>query len=821
MVVVALAVVGAVVSWQRAEAELRNDRLSALAVVGGAADAVDRFFVTRLALLESVGSLPSVTSGDQAQMLADFEALSSAQLGLDGGIGWIDADGLLQLEAGADPQRLPIDLSDRAYVQEVLATGRAVVSEGLRGRLSGDPLVIVAAPSRDATGAANGLVVASIRLEVIDELVPALRAPGTVTVTDRGGARVYTTPGAPAQLLTSPPERVQRTPVVVDEATLTVAADTDAAGWTIAYAPPEVPDRTGLFVIWGLLAVLAAVALTSGGWAVRAAVRAASEERRRGSDLLALERLALAVAGGTDRRTVGAAAARQIREALGAQLVLVSVAEPHLNVLVPVAGDLAAATRPGLEPVLPLDTPTLMTDAYRSDGPIELRSDEYVARYPHMVPTVPDQQLVFVVGRRFSGSAASGAVSVAFRAPYRYGDDERNLLEAMVAMLGDAFGRADATERERTTSLTLQRALLPADHLEGFETVQRATRYRPASDEARVGGDWYDLFPLDDERVAVVVGDVVGQGIPAAAVMGQLRSALRAAVFASGSPARALELLERFAADLPDAFASTALVAVLDATAGSLEVALAGHLPPLLVGPPSARLVEAAADPPLGAMPAGRRRTATRVDIPAGATIVFYTDGLVERRDEPLDVGIERLRAVAAAHAEAPVNRLADLLLEECAETSSRDDVALVALRPVGARPDSFSLAVPSQTAQLRRVREQLRRWLHAHEASPTCVQDATLAVSEAMANAIEHAYRGSADQEVVVEAWVSGPRQVTISVRDHGRWAPTAADAGHGRGIGIIRAVSQRAEIVHTATGTIVETTHELSAAPELARRP
>ena len=189
--------------------------------------------------------------------------------------------------------------------------------------------------------------------------------------------------------------------------------------------------------------------------------------------------------------------------------------------------------------------------------------------------------------------------------------------------------------------LALQHAILgPADLPPGF-----AVRYQAASRPLQVGGDWYDVVDLEDGRIALIVGDCVGHGLAAATVMGQVRSACRALLFDNPSPAAALAGMDRFAARLPGAQCTTAVCAVLNPDTGELVYSSAGHPPPILVhADGTTRMLDDGHTIALGVRPDWSRPEA-RVTMPARATLLLYTDGLVERRRIPLDDGISRAAA--------------------------------------------------------------------------------------------------------------------------------------------------------------------------------
>ncbi|MGW4490966.1 PP2C family protein-serine/threonine phosphatase [Streptomyces sp. NPDC004376] len=240
-----------------------------------------------------------------------------------------------------------------------------------------------------------------------------------------------------------------------------------------------------------------------------------------------------------------------------------------------------------------------------------------------------------------------------------------------------------AHAREREVALSLQRAMLPAPTPVDRHRV--AVRYRPAVDSLNVCGDWYDLVELEDgDRIAVAVGDVVGHGLEAAGVMGQLRSALSATSRVARGPAQALEVLGRYAHSLDGAQSTTAVTAVIDWDRHTITYSSAGHPPPVLLrGTGGADLLDRATDPPLDAAPEPRRRPEATIAFTEGDTLLLYTDGLIERRHQDIDTGLDQLvRSLDGNRHSAGPGALADAVLRDLlpAEGTS-DDIALVVVR--------------------------------------------------------------------------------------------------------------------------------------------
>ncbi|WUH91619.1 SpoIIE family protein phosphatase [Streptomyces sp. NBC_00433] len=237
-----------------------------------------------------------------------------------------------------------------------------------------------------------------------------------------------------------------------------------------------------------------------------------------------------------------------------------------------------------------------------------------------------------------------------------------------------------AHAREREVALTLQEALLPAPRPVGHRA---AVRYQPAVSALNVCGDWYDLVDLPGDRIAVAVGDVVGHGLAAACVMGQLRSALSAASRATSGPADALNVLGLYSRSVEGAESTTVVNTFIDWHSRTLTYSNAGHPPAALLRPDgTVEFLDQATDPPLGARPVHQPRPETTVGFTAGSTLVLYTDGLIERRQEDIDVGLGRLADTLHRHPLSDPETLADTLLSELVPpTGATDDTALVVMR--------------------------------------------------------------------------------------------------------------------------------------------
>ena len=281
-----------------------------------------------------------------------------------------------------------------------------------------------------------------------------------------------------------------------------------------------------------------------------------------------------------------------------------------------------------------------------------------------------------------SASGPLGRIALSFAEPRPFDPGERTFLLACAAQTALALERARLFKQTRDVASALQRSLLAGDPPRDprFEV---ATRYEPAVEHLEVGGDWYDVFTLEGDRIAVVVGDVVGRGLTAATAMGQLRSAVRALAGAGCRPAEILGHLDTFVEQVEDAHFATVAYAEVDPASGAVTLASAGHMPPVLFGPGRApELFMEGRSTPLGVPVPGRPRAEASFTLAPGASFVLYTDGLVERRTEVIDAGLERLLATIRALPDTAPARLADRLPELLIEQGAqRDDVCLLAFR--------------------------------------------------------------------------------------------------------------------------------------------
>ncbi|MEU1190911.1 SpoIIE family protein phosphatase [Streptomyces sp. NPDC005859] len=263
------------------------------------------------------------------------------------------------------------------------------------------------------------------------------------------------------------------------------------------------------------------------------------------------------------------------------------------------------------------------------------------------------------------------------RNPLPFGHDDLLLARELAARAAVQIDNARWYQSARTTALTLQRSLLPS-HPPVIGGLEVASRYQPAGATTEVGGDWFDVIPLPDGKTALVVGDVMGSGIDAAATMGRLRTATTTLASLDLDPAVLLEHLDRITQGLDHSIA-TCVYAVHDPRVGRCRIANAGHLPPVRVRPDRPpELLDLPTGVPLGV--GGVPFSTTDVDFAPGDQLVLYTDGLVETRRHSLDERLEALLALLDDPAR-PLEEVCDLLLTALHHPDNHDDVALLVAR--------------------------------------------------------------------------------------------------------------------------------------------
>jgi serine phosphatase RsbU (regulator of sigma subunit)/anti-sigma regulatory factor (Ser/Thr protein kinase) len=459
-------------------------------------------------------------------------------------------------------------------------------------------------------------------------------------------------------------------------------------------------------------------------------------------------------------------------------------AEVERGFRLPIGTGFAGAVAAGLEPVVieDVDQPPLhvVNPLFREVGVRSLLG----------VPMVVEGRLV-------------GVLHVGTLSRRSFDEDDVHLLQTVAdrAALSIEHHRMALSQR---VVQALQRGLLP-ERLPRIAELTFAARYIPATQAAAVGGDWYDVVQLRDGRIAVAVGDVVGHGVAAASLMGELRTALRVYGLDGLDASQTIGKLARFVTDRGIVSMATCAYATIDLDRSRVTLASAGHPPPLVVSADGTRFVDQAAGPPLGASTNyGYEQTEFAID--PGEVLVLYTDGLVERRGHRLSDGLAELAGAAAG---APLD--AELMCERLLAAMSpdgADDVAVLTMQSVSTANGALALRLSARPDQLIVVRRALRRWLAGTDATDADVAATVIAANEACSNAIEHAY-ALTEASFGLEAH-RDEGAVQVTVRDSGSWREPRGE-NRGRGLSLMRATMDEVDVTPSARGTTVRLVRRL----------
>ncbi|MFI1169384.1 SpoIIE family protein phosphatase [Streptomyces sp. NPDC020801] len=398
-----------------------------------------------------------------------------------------------------------------------------------------------------------------------------------------------------------------------------------------------------------------------------------------------------------------------------------------------------------------------------------------------------------------------------------FDEDDLLLVEELVARAAVCVDNARRFAREHQAALTLQTSLLPPN-LPEHSAVEVAHRYLPADAESGVGGDWYDVIPLSGARVALVVGDVVGHGLHAAASMGRLRAAVQTLADLDLPPDELLahvdDLVVRLsdeaeaAAEGPTVVGATCVYAIYDPIARKIVVARAGHPSPAIAHlSEPVEFPDIPAGPPLGL--GGLPFESAEITVEEGSIIALYTDGLIEASDRDVDVGMERL-CFTLAHPDRPLEEICDIMVRTLLPDRPRDDVAfLIARTHVLSSDRVASWEVPADPSAVHVAREDVSRQLSLWGLEETAFTT-ELIVSELLTNAIRHAY-GPIHLRLIHE------RALICEVSDASNTSPhlrraRSTDEG-GRGLFLVAQVAQRWGTRYTSTGKTIWAEQQLPA--------
>ncbi|MBL1100852.1 SpoIIE family protein phosphatase [Streptomyces coffeae] len=396
------------------------------------------------------------------------------------------------------------------------------------------------------------------------------------------------------------------------------------------------------------------------------------------------------------------------------------------------------------------------------------------------------------------------------RTKHPFTDDDRLLAEELVARAALCLDNARRFTRERTAALSLQQSLLPQGS-PVQAAVETASRYLPAGGKTGLAGDWFDVIPLSGARVALVVGDVVGHGINAAATMGRLRTAVRTLADVDLPPDELLTHLDdvvlRLAAEGegtgspldPAVLGATCTYAIYDPISRTCSLARAGHPPPATVTPDGARLLDLPAGPPLGL--GGLPFEAVDVQLPENSLLALYTDGLLGFRERELDSALDQLCQVLAEPTPS-LDALCDRVLGDLLPEHPADDAALLIARTRALNRDQFAVRdLPSDPATVSTARSWAARQLAAWS-----LEDASfvteLVVSELVTNAIRHA-------DGPIQLRLIRDRTLICEVSDASNTAPhmrraRLSDEG-GRGLLLVAQLTQRWGTRHAREGKTI----------------
>ncbi len=797
----ALAAVSAFLAWRQYRSNQHravNDLNARVVLVAGILDSVVEGGVNTL---EATAEAPTVIDG-RTELMTPYLRRVAAHGGklFTGGIGWFDTDG--RLRASTTSPLPAVNVADRDYFKRVVATRKPFISSGLLARTTGKPSVVVAVPTFGRTGKLSGVIAAGILVEPPAKPTAQQQQQNEdlgftgLTIVDRDG-----------QLISENLKPVENRAVLTQIARSATGdlkgveglrggshhvisyATSNMLAWKVAIDRSESslygPARRSLLVDLLSIGIAALVALLIFALLAR---RSRREIEERGEHAQSWSRLT--------RSLAVAATPAEVADAL-----LDSVQEIFTDAVAVIAVDTetgqeirATSSLPGWRRV-PGDSERLRTIAELAHGDTRTISLERTKHRELYLGFGGRLKALHVVPILESSGEPSGGISL-LTARIRLAASEWELLGAYAAQAARALDRARAYEHEHELAVRLQRSLLPAD-LPQSPGLSLAGEYLAGGKGIEIGGDWYDAVLRPDGILELCVGDVSGRGVGAATIMGRQRSTFRAYAYDCDSPG---EILRRMIRHVNEDEMITAACVAIDLLDGVVTYSCAGHPPPLLLdrGTGTVARLDGASSPPLGVAEPSDVFEQQR-PLPERATFALYTDGLVERRGESIEDGIDELaRAMCSGPeitAEATLNAIGSSI------GAPSDDVALLiaSVEPAG----SFAIELPAGPGILPSLRRRLRAWLSRHGFAESA-DEIVLAVSEAVNNAIEHAYGNEPGGTVRVHVSVDGG-PLWIEVADRGQWREPVANDERGRGIMLMRSLMSSVEIDSDADGTTV----------------
>ena len=504
---------------------------------------------------------------------------------------------------------------------------------------------------------------------------------------------------------------------------------------------------------------------------------------------------------------VGEITLRQLRDETGAAAGVVCLAEGD-------GGRLAVVAAFGYSPELterwwrePEQVQPL-AEAMRTERVVWFPSFEaFQARYPEAEPPADAARggARAAVPLMLHGVAV-GALYGNFSDARRFGPEELEFMLTIGRQCAQAVERARLYAREHQVATTLQRALLPAT-LPEVPGVRVDAAYMAATQASDVGGDWYDAFRLPDGRLCVAIGDVVGHGLPAAVIMGQVRQAIRTAALEGHDPAKVLALANHVLELNRQEGMTTAIVGLFDPLASTFTYAAAGHPGPIVAGGGRVATLTSGGLP-LGFL--GSTGVPTwHVDLAPGSLLVLYTDGLIEfGRDAPAGHAA-LVTAIREEQAKGSANPAQGILDRMLTGAQARDDIAIVTIGLAPGPLDRLDLSLPAEPSSLRLMRQAIQQLCAGLGLDERRAFDLNVAVGEAVNNVVEHAY-GAASGVLRLRAYREDS-VLRVEVEDAGRWRPDRQDNPGGRGFTLMRALTDGVHVVTGEKGTVVRLTVRL----------